>query len=98
MRTFEFSRHNVLIATEDSSSLEIPDAMKCRANYQVFRVRGKTSARITRVERQDGRGNWLMDRLPTAERMKLESHIERLFEEDAAEDARNVVETAQGFA
>lgn len=98
MRTFEFSRNNVLIQTEDSSSLEIPDAMKCRANYQVFRVRGKTSARITRVERQDGRGNWLMDRLPTLERMAIEEHIERLYAEDDAEDARNVLEVAEGFA
>lgn len=97
MRTFNFSRHNVVIATEDMSSLDIPDAMKCRANYQVFRVRGKTTARIIRIEREV-RGEWVTDRLPTLERMKLEEHIEQLYEEDAAEDARNVREVAEGFA
>lgn len=97
MRTFNFSRHNVLIATEDSSSLEIPDAMQCRANYQVFRIRGKTQARLIRIEREE-RGAWVTDRLPSLERYALEKHIERLYEKDAAEDARNVREVARGFA
>lgn len=96
MRTFNFSRHNVVLCTEDCSSLDVPDAMKCRAHYQVFRVRGQTSARLIRIER-DVRGTWVTDRLPTLERQALEAHIERLYEEDAAEDGRNVREVAQGF-
>lgn len=96
MRTFNFSRHNVVLCTEDCSSLDVPDAMQCRAHYQVFRVRGQTSARLIRIER-DVRGTWVTDRLPTLERQALEAHIERLYEEDAAEDGRNVREVAQGF-
>lgn len=96
MRTFNFSRHNVVLCTEDCSSLDIPDAMKCRAHYQVFRVRGQISARLTRIER-DVRGTWVTDRLPTLERQALEAHIERLYEEDDAEDARNVREVAQEY-
>lgn len=97
MRTFEFSRHNVVIATEDSSSLEIPDAMKCRANYTVLKARGAVRVRINWVERETKPGIWLNDWLPSLERQKLEAHIERLYEEDAAEDARNVREVAGGF-
>lgn len=97
MRTFNFSRHNVVLCTEDRSSLDVPDAMKCRAHYQVFRVRGQTSARLIRIER-DVRGTWVTDRLPTLERQALEAHIERLYEKDAAEDGRNVREVAQGWA
>lgn len=97
MRTFNFSRHNVLIATEDSSSLEIPDAMKCRAHYEFVRKHGRRFACVMSVER-DERGTWVTDRLPTLERRALEAYIERLYEEDAAEDARNVLEVSQGYA
>lgn len=96
MRTFEFSRHNVLIATEDCSSLDIPDAMKCRAHYTILRSRGRIRARIHRVE-QETKGEWVSDWLPRAECSALESHIERLCDEDDAEDARNVREVAEGF-
>lgn len=98
MRTFEFSRHNVLIATEDSSSLEIPDAMKCRANYTVLRARGETRVRINWVERETKPGIWLNDWLPSLERQKLEEHIEKMLEEDEALDLHNVREVARGFA
>jgi hypothetical protein len=96
MRTINFSRHNVVLCTEDCSSLDIPDAMSCRAHYQVFRVRGNTQARLIRIEREV-RGTWVTDRLPTLERQALEAHIERLFDEDDAEDARNVREVASGY-
>jgi hypothetical protein len=96
MRTFNFSRHNVLLFTQDGS-LDIPDTEQCRAHYQVFRIRGTTQARLIRIERDD-HGEWVTDRLPTLERQALEAHIERLYEEDAAEDERNVREVARGFA
>lgn len=95
MRTLAFSRHNVLLCVEDEASYEIPDTMKCRASYTVLRVRGRTSARIIRVERED-RGEWVTDRLPTAERLKLEAHIERQYEEDEREASQVAYEHPVG--
>lgn len=96
MRTFNFSRHNVVLCTEDCSSLDVPDAMKCRAHYEFVRKHGERFACVMSIER-DVRGEWVTDRLPTLERQALEAHIERLYEKDAAEDGRNVREVAQGF-
>jgi hypothetical protein len=96
MRTFAFSRHNVLLFTEDGS-LDIPDAMKCRANYTVLKARGSVRVRINWVEREIKPGIWLNDWLPSLERQALEAHIERLFKEDEALDLNNVREVAEGF-
>lgn len=98
MRTFEFSRHNAMLLTEDSSSLEIPDAMKCRAHYTILRSRGQVRARIHRVEQETRKDNWVSDWLPRAECSALEAHIERLEDEADTEDARNVREVAEGYS
>jgi hypothetical protein len=97
MRTINFSRHNALLCTEDCSSLDIPDAMSCRAHYTVERKHGKALANIWHVERETKNDIWVHDDLPTLERQALEAHIERLFDEDDAEDARNVREVASGY-
>jgi hypothetical protein len=97
MRTFSFSRHNVLLCTEDGS-LDIPDTGRCRAGYTLKRIHGTIEARIGYVERETKKDIWVHDNLPTLERQKLEAHIEKLFHEDAAEDERNVREVAEGFS
>jgi hypothetical protein len=96
MRTFNFSRHNVLLFTEDGS-LDIPDTGQCRAGYTLKRIRGTIEARIGYVERETKKDIWVHDNLPSLERQALEAHIEKLFEEDEALDLNNVREVAEGF-